>query len=69
MRDEIDEMFYRINDEGSAAILYTEDGTEVTRIDATVYPVGSELSARYEQPAGIVLTIEDAQRLGLHAED
>ena len=60
-------MFYRINDDGNAIILH-ESGEMVTRIDANVYPVGSDLSARYEHPEGIVLTVEDAEKLGIEKE-
>jgi hypothetical protein len=60
-------MFYRINDDGNAIIL-EDDGSIVTRIDANVYPVGSDLSARYEHPEGIVLTVEDAEKLGIEVE-
>jgi hypothetical protein len=67
-RDEIDGMFFRVTAEGSAAVLYATDGSAVTRIDANVYPVGSDLSARYEHPEGIVLTLADAQSLGIAAE-
>lgn len=63
------QMFYRRNDDGNAVIMWAEDGSAVTRIDADVYPVGSELSARYEHPEGIVLSINDAERIGIHAED
>lgn len=70
-RDENDEMFYRRNDngDGGAVILYVTDGEPVTRIDADVYPVGSELSARYEHADGIVLTVADAESIGIEAED
>jgi len=44
-------MFYRIDDDGNAIIL-EDDGSIVTRIDANVYPVGSNCSARYEHPEG-----------------
>ena len=46
------------------------DGVAVTQLetDATVYPVGSSLSARYEHAAGIVLTARDARRIGLRIE-
>lgn len=60
-------MFYRINDDGNAIIL-EDDGSIVTRIDANVYPVGSDLSARYEHPEGIRLTISDAEKLGIEVE-
>ena len=60
--------FFRTNLDGDAEI-FCESGEIVTRIDASVYPVGSSLSARYEQPQGITLTIEDAEKLGIVKED
>ena len=60
-------MFYRTNTDGNAVIL-NDNGTAVTRIDADVYPVGSDLSARYEHPEGIVLTVADAQKIGIETE-
>ena len=60
-------MFYRINENGNAVIL-NDDGTAATRIDANVYPVGSGLSARHERVEGIVLTVADAQKIGIEAE-
>jgi hypothetical protein len=62
-------MFGRINTEGNIDVLMTIDGAAVTRIDANIYPVGSSLSARYEHPAGIVITVADAQQIGLSLED
>jgi hypothetical protein len=62
-------LFYRKNDEGNAVVLNVVDGSAVTRIDANVYPVGSELSARYEHPEGIVLTVADAKKIGIEEEN
>ena len=62
-------MFYRLNDDNNAVILHDDDGSAVTRIDANVYPVGSQLSARYEHADGIVLTVSDAESIGIHTED
>jgi len=59
-------MFYRI--ENGNARIFHETGEAVTRIDANVYPVDSNYSARYTHPAGIVLTIADAEKLGIEAE-
>jgi len=59
------EIFGRINEDGNVAVLHCSDGSVVTRLDATIYPVGSKLSARYEHPQGIVITLEDAARLEL----
>lgn len=63
----IDEMFYRLDRKGNAVILWTS-GEPVTRIAANVYPVGSDLSARYEHPEGIVLSVVDAEMLGIEPE-
>lgn len=62
------EIFGRVNENGNVAILYAESGEAVTRLDASVYPVGSNLSARYEHPSGIILSREDANKLGLQIE-
>ena len=67
-RDDIDEMFYRINEDGNAVILYSTDGSAVRRLDENVYPIGSELSARYEHPEGIVLSVSDAKAIGIPEE-
>ena len=67
-RDDIDEMFYRINEDGNAVILYSADGSAVCRLDEDVYPIGSELSARYEHPEGIVLSVSDAKAIGIPEE-
>ena len=63
----MDTMFYRINEDGNAQI-FREDGRVATRIDASVYPVGSEVSTRYEHPQGIVLTVADAESLRIPGE-
>lgn len=64
----INEMFGRVNNEGNVDVFFVETGESVTRIDANVYPVGSELSVRYEHPEGITLTMADANSIGLDIE-
>lgn len=66
--DQHGEFFGRINEDGNVDVLHVEDGSAATRLDASVYPVGSDVSARYEHPAGIVLTRADANRLGIEIE-
>ena len=63
-------MFYRIAD-GNATILHDADGTPVCRIPGAsrIYPVDSRTSCAYEHPEGIVLTIADAEALGIRAEE
>ena len=61
--------FGRLDAEGNVVVLHVEDGLPTTRLDASVYPVGSELSARYEHPEGIVLSQKDAAALGIEIED
>lgn len=68
-KDDFDEIFGRINDNGNVALFYAEEGEAVTELDESVYPVGSNQSARYEHPEGIVLEIDDARKLGIEIED
>jgi hypothetical protein len=60
-------MFYRINEDGNAFIFH-DSGEAVDTIDANVYPIDSDLSARYEHINGIVLTIADAKKIGIKEE-
>ncbi|EEF8013771.1 hypothetical protein GWR30_23290 [Salmonella enterica] len=65
----INEVFGRINESGNVDVLYSETGEQVTRLDVNgVYPVGSEFSTRYDHPDGIVISVEDAKRIGLDIE-
>ncbi|HBC0038432.1 TPA: hypothetical protein JGA48_002659 [Salmonella enterica] len=68
MTASISEVFGRINSEGNVDILFTDSGESVTRLDANVFPVNSELGARYDHPEGIELTISDAKRIGIEIE-
>lgn len=60
-------MFYRKNADGNAVVFHAS-GEAVTRIDANVYPVGVSVSAKYEHPEGIVLTLGDAEKIGIKPE-
>ena len=60
-------MFYRLNEKGNAAI-FNDAGTVVTSMAANVYPVGSDVSARYDHPGGIVLSVSDAYAAGVSKE-
>jgi hypothetical protein len=60
-------VFYRINEQKNAEI-FEDSGERARRILANVYPVDSEVSARYEHPNGITLTISDAQKIGIAEE-
>ena len=61
-------IFARKRDDGTYDILEMEDGEPVTRIDINEYPVGSELSARYEHPAGIVFTLDQVVKNNIEIE-
>lgn len=66
------EIFGRINSDGNVALLHSECGTPVTRLEDArplVYPVNSDRSCCYEHPNGLVVTYEDAERLGIDIED
>jgi hypothetical protein len=65
--DKYGEFFGRTTEAG-VAVLHTADGVPATRLDASVYPVGSDTSARYEHPEGIVLSAGDAASIGLDVE-
>lgn len=68
MTTSISEVFGRINAEGNVDILFVEDGSPVNRLDADAYPVNSDLSVRYDHAEGIVLTQEDARKIGIDIE-
>lgn len=60
--------FGRINLEGNVVVLHVEDGQAATRLDCNIYPVGSDLGVRYEHPEGIVISKDDAAKIGLEIE-
>lgn len=67
-KDENGEFFGRIDENGNVMVLDVEDGIAANYLDADVYPIGSELSARHEHPEGIVLSVEDAEKIGIVIE-
>lgn len=67
-QDKFGSFFGRINADGNVIVLHSEDGEAATRLDASVYPIGSEQSARYEHASGIVLSKDDAAKIGLEIE-
>lgn len=67
-RDSNDVIFGRQNNDGNVELFYEADGAQVTRLDENIYPVDSDLSARYEHPKGIVITLEDSNKLGIEIE-
>lgn len=66
-QDQHGEFFGRTNEEGNVDV-FMADGSAATRMDCSVYPIGSEVSARYEHPAGITISADDAKRIGLDIE-
>ena len=61
--------FGRINSDGNVDVLYAEDGERVTRLEGlNIYPVGSDVSGDYEHPQGIIITLSDANKIGLEIE-
>jgi len=64
------DIFGRINESGNVMVLHAEDGEPVTRMDdCAIYPVDSETSVCYEHPEGIVITIDDAKKIGIEIEE
>jgi hypothetical protein len=66
-QDQHGEFFGRVNEDGNVDVLHA-DGSAATRMDCSVYPIGSDVSARYEHPAGITISQDDAKRIGLDIE-
>lgn len=66
--DKYGTFFGRVDIDGYVVVLHAEDGEVATRLDANVYPVESEFSARYEHAAGIRLTVADTEKLGIKIE-
>ncbi|WP_051298828.1 hypothetical protein [Marinobacterium litorale] len=66
------EIFGRIDENGNVAVLWAEDGEAVRRFEEDempiVYPVDSGLSCYYEHPNGIVISREDADKIGIEIE-
>ena len=61
----INAMIGFVTPSGDVDVVWQRDGEPVTVIGATVFPVGSHLSARWEHPRGITLSRDDAARIGL----
>lgn len=61
------QLYGRMDLDGNVA-LEDANGELITRIDADVHPVGSNLSAREEHPDGITLSRSDAAKLGVVLE-
>jgi hypothetical protein len=62
-----EKVFGRMNEDGNVDLLHVEDGEAVTRYEGC-WPLNSELSGAYEHPAGIELSVEDAEELGIEIE-
>jgi hypothetical protein len=63
------DLFGRRRPDGNVDILHVDCGSAATRIDRPdVYPVGSDVSTRYEHAAGIVLTPDQCADLGIEIE-
>ncbi|HCT5330797.1 TPA: hypothetical protein OT047_003496 [Klebsiella pneumoniae] len=65
---QLSEVFGRVNSDGNVDLLDIETGEAVTRLDANLYPVNSQLSTRYEHARGIIITREDADKVGIDVE-
>ncbi|WP_158784178.1 hypothetical protein [Pantoea sp. BAV 3049] len=65
---ELSEVFGRINNSGTVDILFIDDGERVNQLNSDVYPVGECLNARNYHSRGVVLSLGDAQKLGIIIE-
>jgi hypothetical protein len=68
MQELNNKIFGQLTENGNVAIFYVQDGDVVTKLDANVYPVNSDLSAKYEHPEGIILSKTDAKNLKIKLE-
>ncbi len=68
--DKFGEFFGRTNENGDVVVLHVEDGEVATRMDCSLYAVGSDgsKSVRYEHQEGIVISRADAEKIGLEIE-
>lgn len=65
------EIFARIDENNNAALFHIEDGEVVTKFEQdmpVVWPIDSSVSAYSEHPEGIVISIADAESLGIEFE-
>jgi hypothetical protein len=61
-------LFGRVTEDGNVDV-FNEDGSVATRIDARVWPLGSDLSGAYEHPQGITISRAEADKINLPIED
>jgi hypothetical protein len=66
--EDLKNVFGRMNRDGNVMVLGNEDGEAIRKLNANKYPVDSGLSCRCEHAQGIVLTIQDAEDLGIEIE-
>ena len=65
----LNEVFGRVNQFNTVDILFINDGERATRLDVDgLYPVDSLLSTRYEHAEGIILTLEQCEKIGIEIE-
>jgi len=65
--DKFGSFFGRLNEDGNVCVFH-DNGERATRLDADVYPVGSEFSVKYEHSLGITITKQDADKIGIEIE-
>lgn len=70
----MENIFGRKDNKGNVMVLFT-DGEPVTRLDEDnddmplIWPINSDVSAYYEHPDGLIISIEDAQTLKLKDDE
>lgn len=66
-------MFARKRKDGYYDILAIEDGYPITRLEQgihpLVWPINSSVSAYYEHPNGLELSLEDVKKLNIEIEE
>ena len=69
----LSDMYGRVNSDNNIDVLWADDGSRVAKFEDNlplVWPINSNVSAYHEHiNGGIVITREDAAKMGLHIEN
>jgi len=64
---ELKDFFGRINSDGNIQV-FELDGIATRMPIDNLYPIDSSFSVLYEHPEGIVISLDDAEKIGLEYE-
>ena len=61
-------VYGQLDENNNVTCLCASEGVPVTKLDANIYPVNSNLSAKYEHAQGITITIDNGNKIGIAIE-